>query len=206
MGSLESILALPVIGILRGFSGRELPQILQAVVRGGLRNIEITMNSPSAAEQIRLANELGQGKLNVGAGTVTSLELLDQAVDAGASFIVTPNLKREVVIECVTAKVPIFPGAFSATEVYTAWDLGATMVKIFPADAGGPAYIRALRAPFPAIKLLPTGGVDLQTAGDFLKAGAVGLGVGSPLFDKQRIERSDWRWLEEQARRFVALF
>lgn len=195
---------LPLIGILRGFSLAQLPPILAATEGGGLRNVEITMNSPGACEQIRRASETGG--LNVGAGTVTSLSLLQAALDAGAKFIVTPALNREVIRECVRQSVPVFPGAFSPTEMVEAWELGATMVKIFPADTGGPAFLRALRGPFPQIKFLPTGGVDLQTAADFLQAGAAGLGVGSPLFDKQRIDRCDWAWLRDQTSRFVRLF
>ena len=202
MQPLKALLELPVIGILRGFTLEELPNILEAVRRGGLRNVEITMNSPGAAEQIRAA----AGQLNVGAGTVTSLKRLDEALGAGAKFIVTPTVNPEVIKRCVREKVPVFPGAFSPTEICQAWELGATMVKIFPAETGGVAYLRAIRGPFPQIKLLPTGGVDLQTAGEYLKAGAAGLGVGSPLFDKKRIDAADWNWLEDRARAFASLF
>src|SRR3954471_16442326 len=110
MQALTSILELPVIGILRGFSVEQLPDIVGAVARGGLRNIEITMNSPEAGRQIRRAVELGNG-LNIGAGTVTSPELLQQALQAGAKFIVTPTMNREVIGECVRQQVPVFPGA-----------------------------------------------------------------------------------------------
>ena len=206
MELLTSILELPVIGILRGFSAQQLPDILGAITRGGLRNLEITMNSPGAVAQIAQTRALAGGKVNVGAGTVTSPSLLDEALEAGAIFIVTPTINHDIIRECVRNNVPVFPGAFSPTEILEAWELGATMVKIFPADAAGPAYIRGLRGPFPNVKLLPTGGVDLATAPEFLKAGAAGLGVGSPLFDKKRIEAGDWAWLESQARNFAALF
>jgi 2-dehydro-3-deoxyphosphogluconate aldolase/(4S)-4-hydroxy-2-oxoglutarate aldolase len=202
MEALKSIVALPIIGILRGFTLEQLPNILGAVARGGLRNVEITMNSPSATEQIRLAGD----QLNVGAGTVTSLKLLDEALEAGAKFIVTPTVNTDVITRCAREQIPVFPGAFSPTEIFQAWELGATMVKIFPAETGGAAYVRAIRGPFPNIGLLPTGGVDLRTAEDYLKAGAAGLGVGSPLFNKERIEAGDWRWLETQARAFASLF
>jgi 2-dehydro-3-deoxyphosphogluconate aldolase / (4S)-4-hydroxy-2-oxoglutarate aldolase len=204
MDSAAAILKLPLIGILRGFRPEQLPHIFCAVAAGGLRNIEITMNSPGATDQIRFALEMGG--LHVGAGTVTTLELLEEALAAGAEFIVTPTFNREIVSECVRRKLPVFPGAFTVTEIFEAWELGATMVKVFPADSGGPAYLRALRGSFPHLKLVPTGGVDLQTASDFLRAGADGLGVGSPLFDKRRIENTDWTWLREQTSRFVELF
>jgi 2-dehydro-3-deoxyphosphogluconate aldolase/(4S)-4-hydroxy-2-oxoglutarate aldolase len=203
MDALSVIRELPLIGILRAVPLAKLPPLLDAVVRGGLRNIEVTMNSPGAIEQIRQA---GQNEaLNVGAGTVTSVGSLEEALRAGARFVVTPLLNGDVIAECVRRNVPVFPGAFSPTEICEAWELGATMVKVFPADAGGPEYIRALGGPFPKIKLLPTGGVHLKTAADFLKAGAAGLGVGSPLFDKARIEAADWPWLAERTRQFVEI-
>ncbi len=193
----------PIIGILRGLSPEQLPQVLEAATRGGLRNVEVTMNSPNAAAQIRAAVRQAGARLNIGAGTVTSLPVLHEALAAGATFIVTPLVHRLVIIECVRQNIPVFPGAFSPTEIWEAWELGAAMVKVFPADAGGPGYLKALRGPFPQVKLLPTGGVDLQTAAAFLKAGAAGLGVGSPLFDKPRIDAGDWAWLERQTRQFV---
>ena len=204
MDPLASINNLPLIGILRGFHPEQLPPILQAVTDGGLRNVEITMNSPSAAAQIQLARS--GSSLVVGAGTVTSHELLVHAVDAGAQFIVTPNLNREIVSACVQRRVPILPGVCSPTEACEAWELGATMVKLFPADTYGPAFVRALRGPFPDLKLLPTGGINLETGRNFLKAGAFGLGVGSPLFDAKRIDAKEWNWLRSQARAFVDLF
>jgi 2-dehydro-3-deoxyphosphogluconate aldolase/(4S)-4-hydroxy-2-oxoglutarate aldolase len=197
---------LPIVGILRGFAPGQTTEILCAALRGGLRNIEITMNSPAAARQLREAVSLAEGRLNIGAGTVINLELLDQALAAGASFVVTPTLEPTVISECVNQKVPVFPGAFSPTEIVRAWDLGAMMVKIFPAESVGPGYIRALKAPLPHIKLLPTGGVDLKTLPAFLKAGADGFGIGSPLFDRQRVESCDWTWVEAQCRAFAEAY
>lgn len=204
--SRESFEALPVIGILRGFNRQQLIEIVSAAQRGGLTNLEITMNTADAAQQIREANALVGDRVNIGAGTVTSLALLEEALNAGASFIVTPNLHSVVLARCVQDRVPVFPGAFSPNEVVRAWSMGATMVKIFPAETLGPAYLRALKAPLPGIKLLPTGGVDLATLPEFLKAGADGFGVGSPLFDRQRIESGDWPWVEAQCRAFAAAY
>jgi len=195
---------IPIVGILRGFSIQQAVNCLTAVERGGLKNVEITMNSPSAAEQIRAASQ--RGGLCVGAGTVLDLKGLDSALAAGASFIVTPAINREVIAECVRQKVPIFPGAMTPTEIVAAWELGAIMVKVFPAETLRPKYIRAVKAPLPQIKLMPTGGVDLKTLAEFKKAGADGFGVGSPLFDRGRIEAGDWTWLEAQARAFVTAF
>ena len=197
---------LPIVGILRGFTLGQVTQIVHAAVRGGLRNVEITMNSPDAARQLSEAVIVAEGQVNIGAGTVINLELLDQALVAGATFVVTPTLEPNVVAACVNQKIPVFPGAFSPTEILRAWEFGATMVKVFPAESVGPGYIRALKAPLPHIKLLPTGGVDLKTLAEFVKAGADGFGIGSPLFDRQRIEAGDWTWVERQCRAFAETY
>ena len=118
----------------------------------------------------------------------------------------TPAINAAVVSRCVSEGVPVFSGVFGPSEVVRAWDLGATMVKIFPAETHGPAYIRALKSPLPNIKLLPTGGVNLATLPEFVKAGADGVGVGNPLFDRKRIESGDWSWVEAQCRIFAAAY
>ena len=197
---------LPIVGILRGFTFGQMTEIVRTALRGGLRNLEITMNTPDAARQLREAVTMAESQLNIGAGTVTSLELLDQALNAGATFVVTPTVEPKVIAECVNQKIPVFPGAFTPTEIVRAWDLGAMMVKIFPAESVGPSFIRAVKAPLPHIKLLPTGGVDLKTLPDFLKAGADGFGIGSPLFDRKRVESSDWKWVEAQCRAFAETY
>jgi 2-dehydro-3-deoxyphosphogluconate aldolase/(4S)-4-hydroxy-2-oxoglutarate aldolase len=196
----------PIIGILLGFTLGQVTEIVRAVIRGGLRNIEITMNTTDAARQIREAVTMAEGRLNIGAGTVINLELLDQALVEGASFVVTPTLEPKVITECANHKIPEFPGAFSPTEIVRAWELGAMMVKVFPAESVGPGYVRALKARLPHIKLLPTGGVDLKTLPDFLKAGADGFGIGSPLFDRQRVESCDWTWVEARCRAFAEVY
>jgi 2-dehydro-3-deoxyphosphogluconate aldolase/(4S)-4-hydroxy-2-oxoglutarate aldolase len=164
------------------------------------------MNTPDAARQIQEASALAAGRINIGAGTVISPALLEEARGAGASFVVTPTLNDAVVRRCVADGIPVFPGAFSPNEVVRAWELGATMVKIFPAETLGPAYIRSLKAPLPQIKLLPTGGVDLVTLPEFMNAGADGFGVGSPLFDRQRVDSGDWVWIEERCRAFAETY
>jgi 2-dehydro-3-deoxyphosphogluconate aldolase/(4S)-4-hydroxy-2-oxoglutarate aldolase len=198
--------ALPIIGIVRGFGRSQLEPIVRAAMRGGLGNIEITMNSAGATEQIKEAVQLAEGKINVGAGTVLSMKELELALSAGASFIVTPIVKREVIRAAVQAGIPVFPGAFTPTEIAEAWDLGAMMVKIFPAEILGPGFIKGIKGPFPKIKLLPTGGVDLESLEVFGKAGADGFGIGSPLFNRERILSEEWEWLEANCRAFSAAF
>src|SRR5438034_5404951 len=139
--SQELFQQLPIVGILRGLSATSLRSVVEAVCDGGLTNLEITMNTPGAAEQIQVAREIAGSALNIGAGTVTDLRLLEDALSAGASFIVTPTVAVPVIERCGQLKVPVFPGAFSPTEIARAWELGATMVKLFPADVPGPAYM-----------------------------------------------------------------
>ena len=195
---------LPVVGILRGFASDATARMISAALDGGLRNVEITMNSPGASEQIRRAVDSFGSRANIGAGTVTSPAALEQALSAGASFIVTPIVIPEVIESCVRLGVPVMPGAMSPTEIVSAWELGATVVKVFPADGLGPAYLRSLRGPLPHIPLMPTGGVTVESLPAFRSAGAVAFGVGTPLFDPARAAAGDWTWFQTQAERFTA--
>jgi 2-dehydro-3-deoxyphosphogluconate aldolase / (4S)-4-hydroxy-2-oxoglutarate aldolase len=197
---------LPLVGILRGFRPDQIEPIVKACVAGGLTNIEITMNTDGAADQVRTAIEVAEGKMNIGAGTVTSRERLDAAIDAGASFIITPAVIPEV-IECsVDMGLPVIPGAFTPTEVWQAWEAGATMVKLFPADHGGPAYVKSLKGPFPEISLMATGGISLDTIEDYLKAGVEGFGLGSPLYQREKVDAGDWEWMTEQVRKHRRIY
>jgi 2-dehydro-3-deoxyphosphogluconate aldolase / (4S)-4-hydroxy-2-oxoglutarate aldolase len=198
--------ASPLIGILRGFRIEQTREIINSAQLGGLTNVEITMDSPEPGAQIREAVAQSGDSLNIGAGTVASLKLLEKALEAGASFIVTPALVLDVVQCCIELRVPVFPGAASPTEIARAWEAGATMVKLFPAEFTGPAYIRSLKAPFPRIRLLPTGGVSLETLEEYVQAGADGFGLGSPLFSRARIDAGDWDWVEKRCRAFASAF
>ena len=184
----------------------EISKILPVYQAAGLTTIEITMNTPFAADIIRSATEQYKGKLNVGAGTVCSVEDLKLALEAGAQFIVTPILNAEVVKLCVKSKIPVFPGAYTPTEIYQAWELGADMVKVYPATALGPDYIRDVKAPLNKIKLVPTGGNSLGNIEAFMKAGADGLGIGGQLFDKQLIKNQDWDGLLDHFKQYVKYF
>ena len=201
--SWERFEDLPVIGILRGFSAEAVEQIVGAALRGGLRNIEVTMNTPGATVQIEQIRGLAGDAMNVGAGTVCTLDDLDAAATAGASFVVTPVLVPDVVRAAKDRNLVVIPGAFTPTEIYQADRLGADLVKVFPADQLGPGYIKNVRAPLPHLRLVPTGGVSVESLPAFRAAGAAGFGVGSPLFDNARVEAGDWTWIEQQARRFV---
>ena len=191
---------LPIVGILRGFEVETVRQLVGATMAGGLRCIEVTMNSPSAVEAIAAAIEEGGDELQVGAGTVCTLEDLDQALGAGASFIVTPIVSAEVISACCERGVPVMAGSLTPSEIYQAWSLGAEMVKVFPANHFGPGYLKDLSGPLPEIRLMPTGGVNAETLGEFHSAGAAAFGVGGSLFSSQAI--ADGR-VEDAARSLV---
>ncbi|WP_203328992.1 bifunctional 4-hydroxy-2-oxoglutarate aldolase/2-dehydro-3-deoxy-phosphogluconate aldolase [Candidatus Laterigemmans baculatus] len=194
---------LPLVGILRGFTAPQASQAARAAVDGGLTTIEVTLNTAEAAEQIeRLQSELGNAA-NVGAGTVCSVEDVELAVRSGATFIVTPVVDAEVIAAGRSAGLPVFAGAMTPSESLAAWRAGATMVKVFPAEILGPAYIRAVRGPLSQIPLMPTGGVSVENLAEYHRAGAVAFGIGGPLFDKQRVMAADWSWIAAQARRFA---
>jgi 2-dehydro-3-deoxyphosphogluconate aldolase/(4S)-4-hydroxy-2-oxoglutarate aldolase len=198
--------SLPIVGILRGFSTPQVIEIVRAAARGGLRNLEITMGPKDTPEQIREARKIAGDKMCIGAGTVLGRDSLEDALEVGASFIVTPIVKERVIEECTRLKIPVFPGAYSPAEILQAWELGAAMVKVFPADTLGPGYIKVIKGPLPQVKLMPTGGVDLKTIAAYKKAGADGFGIGGPLFDRTRVEAGDWNWVEAQCRAFVGAY
>jgi 2-dehydro-3-deoxyphosphogluconate aldolase/(4S)-4-hydroxy-2-oxoglutarate aldolase len=203
---LDRFRSFPIVGILRGFPLELVREIAEQAALGGLVALEVTMNSPGAAEQIAtLAKEQGD-RLAVGAGTVTSVAEFRVARHAGAAFIVTPNLDLEVLALCRECGLPAFPGAMTSSEIVAAWTHGATMVKLFPAGALGPGYLKAIKAPLDSIPLLPTGGISLDNAPAFLAAGASGFGIGSPLFDEARMIARDWSWLQERLASFRKLF
>jgi 2-dehydro-3-deoxyphosphogluconate aldolase/(4S)-4-hydroxy-2-oxoglutarate aldolase len=186
----------PIVGIVRGLPMEAMRGIVRAYLRAGLHTIEITMNTPGATNIIsNLRSEFQD--LNIGAGTVCNLEDYEMAVQAGAQFIVTPILDESVVRRAVEQNIPIFPGAYSPTEIYKAWSLGASAVKIFPATQLGVQFVKDILAPLNEIKLLPTGGVSLDNIKAFFEAGAFGVGMGSSLFNKKFIEIGDFEGLTE---------
>ena len=193
----------PIVGIIRNVSFEDVIQILPIYREAGLTTIEITMNTPDAENIIKYAIENEQQGLNIGAGTVCDREDLKRALGAGAQFIVTPITNKKVIKACVKIGVPIFSGAFTPTEIYTASALGATMVKIFPATQLGADYIKEIKAPMNHLKLLPTGGVGLDNMLDFFKAGANGFGIGSQLFDKKLIQTQNWQALKKHFLKFT---
>ena len=186
----------PIVGIVRGVSTDVMPDIAKAFVGAGLHTIEITMNTPGAAKMISMLRTQFH-QLNVGAGTVCNMEDYEKAVAAGAQFIVTPIIDKAVIKTAVAQGIPIFPGAYTPTEIYRAWQLGASAVKIFPASQLGVQFIKDIAGPLNNIKLLPTGGVSLENIKSFFEAGVVGVGMGSSLFDKRLVQERDFKGLAE---------
>lgn len=192
----------PLIGIIRGLTAEAVNHILPAYRASGLTTIEITMNTPGAEAMIQRAIEQESDVLIIGAGTVCTTDDLEKALDAGAQFIVTPVINKKVIQASVKRGIPIFPGAFTPSEIYTAWSLGASMVKVYPATSLGPDYIRDIKAPLNQVKVMPTGGISLDNMNAYFNAGADALGVGSQLFDRKLIQEEDWRGLQNHFRQF----
>lgn len=176
---------LPVMGILRGAEKEIIEPLLKAVISSGLRTIEITMNTPGAPDAIRSAVKIAGKRLMIGAGTVLSADDLKKALDAGAKFIVLPAAISEVVESCVKKSIPVFPGALTPQEIYNAWRMGATMVKVFPAKFFGPAYFKEIKGPFADIELLACGGVTPDNIKSFFSAGASAVAFGASVFKKE---------------------
>jgi 2-dehydro-3-deoxyphosphogluconate aldolase/(4S)-4-hydroxy-2-oxoglutarate aldolase len=193
----------PIVGIIRGLSPDDIHQILPVYREAGLTTIEVTMNTEGAEAIIQNAVKHHSEGLNIGAGTVCTLDDLDKALNAGAQFIVTPVLDKKVIKACVKRGVPIFPGAFTPSEIYKAWSLGASMVKIYPATSLGPDYVKDIKAPLDQLRLMPTGGISRDNMAAYFKAGADGLGIGSHLFDKNLVRHKNWDGLKVHLQDFV---
>jgi 2-dehydro-3-deoxyphosphogluconate aldolase / (4S)-4-hydroxy-2-oxoglutarate aldolase len=199
---LQSIRKQKVIALIRADNSESLLECARALAAGGLTIIELTMTTPNAIEVLaKVSRELPE--VTIGLGTVLDAETANEGVDKGAKFIVTPGIRPAVISTCRDMGVPILSGALTPTEVANAWDLGADVIKIFPAEFFGPAYIKSLKGPFPKIELLPTGGVTPQTVGDFLRAGAFATAAGSSLIAPAALKARDWTAITARAREFV---
>jgi 2-dehydro-3-deoxyphosphogluconate aldolase/(4S)-4-hydroxy-2-oxoglutarate aldolase len=195
-----------VIPVIRAESADEAWLAIEAIRAGGIPVLEITMTVPRAVRLIEEVSQRCGPDALVGAGTVLDAETARACILAGARFIVSPALNLDTIACCRRSGVPVFPGALTPTEVVHAWQAGADMVKVFPCGSvGGPSYIRALKAPLPQIDLIPTGGVNLQTAADFIKAGASALGVGADLVDLKALRAGQSALVTERARQLVEI-
>jgi 2-dehydro-3-deoxyphosphogluconate aldolase/(4S)-4-hydroxy-2-oxoglutarate aldolase len=192
-----------VIAIVRLDSGEKLVKVAEALKAGGIDVIEFTASTPGAIDMIEeAANRFGDEVL-LGAGTILDPETARAAILAGAQFIVTPALNLATIEMCKRYGKPVTPGALTPTEILTAWEAGADMVKVFPASVMGPGYIKAVLAPLPQLRLVPVGGVSADNVADYFKAGATAVGVGGKLVDKAAVAQGDWSAITSQAQRLV---
>lgn len=192
-----------IIAVVRATAEDQVIPLSQALLDGGVRAIEITMTTPNAIAAIGKATRYFGPRAVIGVGTVLDAATCTSAINAGAEFVVSPVTKAELVKAAHAADRPVMLGAYTPTEAQTAHEMGADFVKLFPADGLGPSYIKAIRAPLPHLRIVPTGGVDLNTAADFLKAGCAALGVGSSLVSAKILREQDWAELTRLAKAFV---
>jgi 2-dehydro-3-deoxyphosphogluconate aldolase / (4S)-4-hydroxy-2-oxoglutarate aldolase len=203
---LQRIHEVGLIPVLRAQSAAEALQLADAISAGGVPVLEVTMTVPGAVDVIRQIVEHAGDRILVGAGTVMNPETARACMLAGAQFIVSPSLNLKTIEICRHQGVAVFPGALTPTEVVTAWDAGADAVKVFPCSAvGGAKYLKALKAPLPQIELIPTGGVSLATAAEFLAAGAFALGVGGDLVDNAAVARGEPEVITRNAEKYLEI-
>lgn len=201
---MKSVAEIGVVPVVRASSSQEAMQVIDAIRAGGISILEITMTVPGAIKLIEQVADAMGDQVVVGAGTVLDAETASACISAGAVFVVSPALNIKTIELCRSKSVAIFPGALTPTEIVTAWSAGADLVKVFPCGSiGGAKYLRSLKAPFPQIELIPTGGVSLATAKDFIEAGAFALGVGADLVDTKAIRAGQPEKVTDAARAYV---
>lgn len=203
---IQKIESLGLVPVVRASSADEAMQAIDAIKAGGVNVLEITMTVPGAVRVIEKVTDKYASDVLVGAGTVLDPETARACLLAGAQFIVSPALNLATIELCHRYSAPIAPGVLTPTEVITAWSAGVDFVKVFPCGSvGGASYVKNLKGPFPQVKIIPTGGVSLTTAADFIKAGAAALGVGTDLVDVKAIREGNPQIVTERARQFVEI-
>src|SRR5437588_8130119 len=203
--TLKRIVDGGIVAVVRSESSASLVKVVQALAEGGVGAAEVTFTVPDAIEVIRqVRREVGDSVV-LGAGTILDPETARAALLAGAEYVVAPTLNLDVIRLCHRYDKLVMPGAFTPTEILAAWEAGADIVKVFPADVVGPTFFKAMRGPLPQIRLMPTGGVDLTTAAAFLKAGACCLGIGGQLVEQRAVAEGNFERIRELARKFVTI-
>ena len=195
-----------VVAVIRLKDTNRLLKVIEAVRSGGVKSIEITMTVPGAIEIISQLSKVVPADVLIGAGTVVDEETAEQVIEAGAAFVVGPVLNLGIVSLCVKRGIVVMPGCYTPTEILAGWKAGADIIKVFPATSLGPKYFKDLRGPFPDIRLMPTGGVTIDNVGEWIKAGACAVGIGSDLLDKNAIEEERYEVLTERAARMIQNF
>src|SRR5213593_2128888 len=202
---LQQVLDCGIVAVVRSPDSQQLVEVCRALADGGVPVVEITMSVPNALDVLRQVRQALGDRVLLGAGTVLDAETARAVLLAGAEFIVAPTLNLDVIRLCRRYDKLVIPGAFTPTEILTAWEAGADIVKVFPADVLGPAFFKAVRAPLPQVRLMPTGGVDLGTAADFLRAGACCLGVGGQLIEPKAVAERNFDRIRDLARQYAAI-
>lgn len=201
--TLSHLVETGAVAVFRADDADQLLRIADALKRGGVDSLEITMTTPRALELIREVKRRFASDVLVGAGSVLDPETTKRAIDAGAEFVVGPCLNSDVIAQCQQEDALAIPGTLTPTEMWTGWEAGAEILKVFPARGGGPRYVKDVLAPLPQLRLLPTGGVTLDNAADFIRAGAVAVGIGSDLVDDNLVANGDVEALTDRACRLV---
>jgi len=194
-----------IVAVIRSTSSEQLVEVARALYEGGIDVLEVTFTVPRALEIIAEVRKALGDKVLLGAGTVLDAETARAAFLAGAEFLVAPTVNLDVIRLANRYDKLVMPGAFTPTEILTAWEAGADIVKVFPADIGGPAYLKTLHGPLPQVRLLPTGGVNLSTIADFLKAGACAVGLGGALVEPQAVQSGDMARIRSLAAKYVEI-
>jgi len=200
---LDIILATKVIAVIRMSDAAKLTRVVEAIEKGGVRAIEITMTTPSALQIIADMAKRKPAKILIGAGTVLDAATAEAVIRAGAEFVVSPITNYDMIASCRKNDIFVAPGALSPTEIVAAWEHGADVVKVFPATSVGPKYFQDLKGPLPQVRLMPTGGVSLENAREFIRSGACCVAIGTALLDKKAIAVEDWDVLTEKAKALV---
>ncbi|HEY1859894.1 MAG TPA: bifunctional 4-hydroxy-2-oxoglutarate aldolase/2-dehydro-3-deoxy-phosphogluconate aldolase [Gemmataceae bacterium] len=202
---LRQVIDSGIIAVVRSPDNRQLVEVVSALADGGVTVVEITFSVPNALDVLKQVRQTLGERILLGAGTILDAETGRAALLAGAEYLVSPTLNLEVIRLCHRYDKLVMPGAFTPTEILAAWEAGADIVKVFPAEVVGPAFFKAMRGPLPQIRLMPTGGVDLTTAAAFLQAGACCLGIGSQLVEPRAVAERDFARLRDLARQYVAV-
>jgi 2-dehydro-3-deoxyphosphogluconate aldolase/(4S)-4-hydroxy-2-oxoglutarate aldolase len=202
---LSRVLKSGIVAVIRSTSSEQLVEVARALYEGGVDVLEVTFTVPGALEIIAAVRKALGDKVLLGAGTVLDPETARAAFLAGAEFLVAPTVNLDVIRLGNRYDKLVMPGAFTPTEIVTAWEAGAQIIKVFPADIGGPAYLKTLHGPLPQVRLLPTGGVNLNTVADFLKAGACAVGLGGALVEPRAVQAGDMARIKSLAAQYVEI-
>jgi 2-dehydro-3-deoxyphosphogluconate aldolase / (4S)-4-hydroxy-2-oxoglutarate aldolase len=202
---LRQVLECGIVAVVRSPDSQQLVEVTRALADGGVSVVEITMTVPGALDVLRQVRQALGDRVLLGAGTILDPETARAALLAGAEYLVSPTVNLDVIRLCQRYDKLVMPGALTPTEILAAWEAGADIVKVFPADVVGPVFFKAMRGPLPQIRLMPTGGVDLNTAAEFLKAGACCLGIGSQLVEPRAVAERNFERIRDLARQYVGI-